>query len=191
MIRPRSAAVAAALGAVLLLLLVLAQASAPRTSAQDLDRVIVTNFPDVQRVSGSVRVGAPIPQSELVRRLEVIVPSVDRAATTQLVEAESIEAAGFTHAVLSLRGEVQGNLTREGTAGALLIPDQEPVLRALLEEGRIDFPLEVQAAVTRATRGYFASDQPRYALGFPRYRVFLYNTSDRSVEADLYVYLTN
>lgn len=187
-LRPlRPLAVAAALGAVLLLV----QASAPRTSAQDLDQVIVTNFPKVQRIAGSVQVGAPIPQSELVRRLDVIVPSVERAATTQLVEAEAIDAAGFTHAVLSLRGEVQGNLTREGTAGAILVPDQDPVLRALLEEGRFEFPLEVQAPVTRESRGSFASDQPRYALGFPRYRVFLYNTADRSVEADLYVYLTN
>lgn len=187
MIRLRSFAAAAALGAVLLLV----QASAPRTAAQDLDRVIVTNFPEVQRVSGSVRVGAPIPQSQLVRRLDVIVPSVDRAATTQLVEAEAIDASGFTHVVLSLRGEVQGNLTREGTAGAVLVPDQEPVLRALREEGRFEFPLEARAAVAREDRGYFASDQPRYALGFPRYRVFLYNTADRSVEADLYLYLTN
>lgn len=185
--RLRPLAAVAVLGAVLLLV----QAPAPRTSAQDLDRVIVTNFPEVQRVTGSVQVREPVPHSELVRRLEVIVPSVDRAATTQLVEAELVEAAGFTHVVLSLRGEVQGNLTREGTAGAVLVPDEEPVIRALLEEGRFEFPLEVQATVSRTSRSSFASDQPRYALGFPRYRLFLYNTTDRSVEADLYLYLTH
>lgn len=185
--RLRPLAVAATLGALLLVV----QGSAPRTSAQDLDRVIVTNFPEVQRVAGSVRVGAPIPQSELVRRLEIVVPPVDRGAVTQLVEAEAVGAEGFTHAVLSLRGEVQGNLRRAGTVGAILVPDQEPVIRALLEEGRYEFPLEVQAAVALEGRGYFASEQPRYALGFPRYRLFLYNTADRSVEADVYLYLTN
>lgn len=187
MIRLRPLAVALALGVALLVV----QVPAHRPAAQDLDRVIVTNFPDVQRVAGSVQVAAPIPQSELARRLDVIVPPVERAATTQLVEAEAVDAAGFTHVVLALRGEVQGNLTREGTAGAILVPDEEPVLRALLEEGRYEFPLEVQAAVDRAGRGHFASQQPRYALGFPRYRLFLYNTADRSVEADVYVYLTN
>jgi len=186
MIRNRALAVAA-LGAVLLL----SQAPAPSSSAEDLDQVVVTNFPKVQQVAGSVRVAAPVPQSELVRRLDVIVPPVDRAATTQLVDAGIVEAAGFTHAVLSLRGEVQGNLTQPGTAGALLVPQEDPVIRALQEEGHFEFALEVQAAVTRDHRGTFASDQPRFALGFPRYRLLLYNTSDRSVEADVYVYLTN
>jgi len=186
MFRNRVLAVAA-LG----LLLLLSQAHAPSSSAEDLDRVIVTNFPNVQQVAGSVRVAEPVPQSELVRRLDVIVPPVDRAATTQLVEGGIVEAAGFTHAVLSLRGEVQGNLTQPGTAGAILVPEEGPVLRALQEEGHFEFALEVQAPVTRDHRGTFASDQPRFALGFPRYRLLLYNTSDRSVEADVYVYLTD
>lgn len=191
MIRLRPLAAVVALGAIVLVALLLVRAPAPQASAQDVDRVIVTNFPEVQRVAGSVRVGEPIPQSELVRRLEVIVPPVDRAATTQLVEVPSVEADGFTHAVLALRGEVQGNLTRGGTTGALLVPNEEPIVRAFQEEGLVEFPLEVQAAVVPADRGYFASDQPRYALGFPRYRVFFYNSSDRPVEVDLYVYLTN
>jgi hypothetical protein len=186
MIRTRVLA-GAALGAVLLL----SQAPAPRSSAEDVDQVIVTNFPKVQQVEGSVRVAAPVPQSELVRRLDVIVPPVDRASTTQLADAGIVEAAGFTHAVLSLRGEVQGNLMQPGTAGAILVPLEDPVLRALQEEGHFEFALEVQAPVTREHHGTFASDQPRFALGFPRYRLLLYNTSDRSVEADVYVYLTN
>lgn len=187
MIRIRPLA-AIALGAAALL--AFAQACAPRTSAEDLDRVIVSNFPKVQQVAGSVRVGEPIPHSELVRRLDVIVPPVGRGATTQLVDGGIVEAAGFTHAVLSLRGEVQGNLTQPGTAGAILVPEEEPVIRALQEEGHFEFTLEVEAPVTREHRGTFASDQPRFALGFPRYRLLLYNSSDRSVEADVYVYLT-
>jgi hypothetical protein len=177
---------AVALGVALLLI----QPSAP-TAAEPPEQVMVTNFPEVQRVTGRVTVPEPIPGSALVRRLDVIVPAVDRAATTQLVETGEVDATGFTHAVLGLRGEVQGNLLRDGVAGAILVPDEEPVIRALLEEGRYEFPLEVQAPVLRAERGLFASDQPRHVLGFPRYRIFLYNTSDRSVEADLYIYLTN
>jgi hypothetical protein len=70
MIRTRS--LAAALSAFLLL----AQAPAPRSAAEDLDRVIVSNFPKVQQIAGSVRVGEPVPQSEVVRRLDVVVPPV-------------------------------------------------------------------------------------------------------------------
>jgi hypothetical protein len=184
--RRTSAVVAVVLGVALLFL-----QPAPRTSAAAPERVIVTNFPELQRIAGKVTVPEPIPQTALVRRLDVIVPAVDRAATTQLVETDAVDASGFTHAVLGLRGEVQGNLLRDGVAGVVLVPDEEPVIRALLEEGRYEFPLEVQAPVRREARGLFASDQPRHVLGFPRYRVFLYNTSDRSVEADLYVYLTN
>ena len=184
--RRTSAVVAVVLGVALLFL-----QPAPRTSAAAPERVIVTNFPELQRIAGKVTVPEPIPQTALVRRLDVIVPAVDRAATTQLVETDAVDASGFTHAVLGLRGEVQGNLLRDGVAGVVLVPDEEPVIRAFLEEGRYEFALEVQAPVRREARGLFASDQPRHVLGFPRYRVFLYNTSDRSVEADLYVYLTN
>lgn len=170
--------------------LLLVQAPSPG-SADAPERVLVTNFPEVQRVDGSVTVPEPVPQSALFRRRDVVVPPIDRSATTQLVEAGTLDAAGFTHAVLSVRGEVQGNLLQEGVVGLVLVPDEEPIVRAFLEEGRFEFALEVETRVLRTERGYFASDQPRLALGFPRYRVYLYNSSDRSVEADVYVYLTS
>jgi len=154
---------ALALGVALLVI----QPLAP-TTADAPEQVIVTNFPELQRIAGRVSVPEPVPASALVRRLDVIVPAVDRAATTQLVESGGIDAAGFTHAVLGLRGEVQGHLLRDGVAGAILVPDEEPVIRALLEAGRYEFPLEVQAPVLRENRGLFASDQPRQVLGFPR-----------------------
>ena len=178
----------AALAAATLLLLI--QPGSP-TSADDVERVAVTNFPEVQRVEGGVTVREPIPRSSLIRRLDVIVPTVDRLDTTQLVSAGVVDTSGFTRAVLSLRGEVQGNLSADGTAGAILVPDEEPVLRSLLEEGRIEFGLEVRAPVLRREGGLFASDQPRVTLGFPRYRVFFYNSADRALEADLYVFLTS
>jgi hypothetical protein len=184
---------AVVLGAALLLALLLVPLPAgftPRLSADAPSEVVVTNFPEIQKVAGKVSVAEPVPHSALVRRLDVVVPPVPRSATTGLVEAGTVDAAGFTHAVLGLRGEVQGNLLKEGTVGAVLVPDEEPVLAALREQGRYDFPVEVRAEVLKKDRGYFASGQPRRVLGFPRYRVFLYNTSDRSVNADLYVYLT-
>lgn len=187
MLRARRFALAAALGAGLLL----AQAPAPTSSAAEPERVIVTNFPEIQAIEGSVSVREPIPQSELVRRLDVIVPTVARAETTQLTDAGTLSAEGFTHVVIGLRGEVQGNLGRDGVVGVVLVPEEEPVLRALREEGRFDFAREVRAEVIRTERGFFASQQTRFLLGFPRYRIFLWNTADRSVSADVYLYLTN
>jgi hypothetical protein len=187
MLRVRRIAIAVALGVGLLL----TQAPAPSSSAAEPERVIVTNFPERQEVTGSVSVAEPIPQSELVRRVDVIVPSVAREDTTQLTDAGTLDASGFTHVVIGLRGEVQGNLGRDGVVGVVLVPEEEPVLRALREEGRYDFAREVRAEVIRTDRGYFASRQRRYLLGFPRYRIFLWNTADRSVSADVYAYLTN
>lgn len=187
MLRMRRFAIAMALG----LGLLLAQAPAPSSSAAEPERVIVTNFPETQRINGAVSVPEPIPQSELVRRIDVIVPTVGREETTQLTDTGTLDASGFTHVVIGLRGEVQGNPGRDGAVGVVLVPEEEPVLRALREEGRFDFAREVRAEVIRSDRGYFASQQRRYLLGFPRYRIFLWNTSDRSVSADLYLYLTN
>jgi hypothetical protein len=102
-----------------------------------------------------------------------------------------VETEGFTHVVLSLRGEVQGKLAREGSVGAILLPDEEPVVRTFQQAGQYQFPLEVASTVRTADRGYFASQPGRHPLAFPSYRVLLYNETDRSVEADLYAYLTN
>lgn len=159
--------------------------------AQDITPVEVVNLPDVQEVQGTVSVGKPIPQSRLVRVGSVIVSPVGRGDTTSLVEAGTVDTGGFTHVVLALRGEVQGKLAKEGKVGAILLPDEEPVVRTFQQAGQYQFPLEVASPVRIADRGYFASQPARHPLAFPSYRVLLYNETDRSVEADLYAYLTN
>lgn len=159
-------------------------------TAQDVSPVEVVNFPEVQEVGGTVRVDEPIPGSRLLHLGDVVVSPVPRDDTTSLVEAGRIDATGFTHVVLSLRGEVQGKLAREGGVGAVLLPDQEAVLRTFRESGRFQFPVEAVAPVELPDRGYFAGVSVRRPLAFPRYRVFFYNETDRSVEVDLYAYLT-
>ena len=160
-------------------------------TARDIAPVEVVNLPEIQEVQGTVTVGKPIPQSRLVRLGSVIVSPVARADTTSLVDAGTVATDGFTHVVLSLRGEVQGKLAKEGKVGAILLPDEEPVVRTFQQAGQFQFPLEVASPVRSADRGYFASPPARHPLAFPVYRVLLYNETDRSVEADLYAYLTN
>lgn len=159
--------------------------------SQEIRRVLVTNFPDPQRVEGRVSIEAPLPMSEAVRFTNVTVSPVRPDETTRLVEAGTLEASGYSEVVLSLEGQVRGEVARAGEVGAILIPDEELVRLAFDEQGRIHFALRATAPEVNTRTPYFASDQPSYRLGFPRYRVFLYNTTDKTVRVDVYAYLTN
>lgn len=157
----------------------------------EVAEVVVTNLPEIQKITGIVAVDRPIPGTQLVH-LSALVAPVGRNETTSLVLAGTLNGAGYAEAALSLRGEVQSALHREGRVGVLLVPDQEPIVRTLLEAGELQFPLETSAEALREHRGYFASERgERLVLGFPRYRVYFYNTTDKSAEVDLYAYLSN
>ncbi len=153
--------------------------------------VSVTNFPDVQKVEGDVTVKGPLSHARLVRKESVIVPPSRRGDPTQMVQAGEVSTDGFTHVVLSLQGEVADAAYRGGTVGAVLVPDEDPVIRALNQAERIEFPLEVVAQLVPGTGGYFDSKPASEAVGFTRYRVYLYNSSSRGVQANLYIYMTN
>lgn len=177
---------AAALVAVLIAVLL-----APGTAlSQRVEEVWVANFPEVQEVRGKVGIEGTIRHGELARRQEVVSP-VARHEVLNLIAGGTVETDGFTSVVLSLQGQVKDTVFSPGTVGALLVPDEEPVLRALREGGRIQFPLEVRAQLSPEESTHFASEPTPRRIGFPRYRVFFYNSSDRSVDANLYVYLAN
>lgn len=153
--------------------------------------VIVTNFPDPQKVEGKVAIDGPIQLAELIKFEDIIVPPVPRRETTRLVEAGTLQVHGFPSVVLSLHGQVKGDAVREGAVGAILIPDQEPISTAFREYGLVHFAMEVEAPKVSIATPYFASNQPRYSIGFQAYRVFLYNSTDKTVTANLFAYLTD
>jgi len=159
--------------------------------AQDVQEVIVRNFPELQRVEGAVSVEGPIRHSDLRKLQEVLVSPVGPTETTRLVEGGVLETAGFTSVVLSLSGRGQGKILKPGSVGAILVPDEESIVKALEEEGQIQFPLEITAAVKPGEARSFASKQTQHTVGFPRYRVMLYNTTDKTVAVNLFAYLTN
>jgi hypothetical protein len=169
----------------------LALSGAGQTITGEIQQVLVHNFPEVQEVKGTVRVDGPIVHSGFLRREAVIVSPARRGDVTNLTPAGVIETAGFTGAVLSIEGEVRDSHFDPGTVGAVLVPDEGPVLDALRVDGRIEFPLEVVAGVEPQKGSRFSSEPTVRPIAFPRYRVFLYNGSNKSVEANLYVYLTN
>lgn len=164
---------------------------AGRAVADGVQSVFVTNFPRVFNVDGAVSLKAPVPLSQQVAFRDVVVPPVSPKETTRLIDAGTIDASGFTNIVLSLSGQIKGEFVKPGNVGAILLPAEEQIQRAFDEKGSLQFHFEVQAIGVSSASPYFASSQPRYQLGFPRYRVFLYNTGERTVTVTLFAFLTN
>ncbi len=154
-------------------------------------RVIVTNFPERQKIEGEVTVRGPIRQTAQIVLRDIVVPPVSPKDTQRLIQAGTITTDGFSFVVLGLAGQIKGEVVRTGSVGAFLLPEEETVIRTFEEKGEMQFPLQVTASSVSSLSPYFASDQPRLLVGFPRYRVYLYNTSQKAVSVNLYAYLTN
>lgn len=176
------------IGPTLLASLVSCALAASAAAAQRPQEVEVVNFPDVQRVRGSVEVERPISHAVFVRDEGEIVSPLSREEAIRLNPVTTVETLGFTSVVVTLQGETKGTV-QEGTVGVVLVPEVRPVERALREDEVVLLPLEVRAKVGAETV-YFNS-QGRREVGFPRYQVYLYNTAAKSVEANLYFYLTH
>ncbi len=159
--------------------------------SRELADVFVTNFPAVQEVDGTVKVEGPIRNATLVRFEDIIVSPVRRSDTTRLIDGGVVVTDGYPYVVLSLAGQIKGEVTRPGSVGAILIPDESKVDNAFNERGYTMFPLEVESSVISGNTAYFDSQQPRHVVGFPRYQIKLWNTTDKTVEVDLFAYLTN
>jgi hypothetical protein len=154
-------------------------------------RMFVLNFPDLFKVDGEVSVKGTIRQSSLVTFRDVTVPPVSLKDTTRLVYAGTLVADGFTGVVVTLAGQLKGEGARAGSVGALLLPDEEVITRALEEQGQILLAIESKAPTGSGTPGYFASDQQRRPVAFPRYRVLLYNTTDKAATVTVFAYLVD
>ena len=165
--------------------------AAAQSASKEIQEVFVANFPETQKIEGSVKVETPIPQAQLASVREVLVPPVGPQDTNRLVLGGTITTDGFSTVVLSLAGSVRGDVTKAGTVGAILVPDEEGILKVLDERGLVQFPIEVRAPGVSAATPYFTSTPMRTTVAFPKYRVLLYNTTDKSVSVTLYAYLTN
>lgn len=159
-------------------------------SGSDYAEVTVRNFPEVQAVSGTVAVSNFPPAAAFVRREGVVVPPFSRSELYDAVQGEPISTEGFSRMVLSLQGEIRDALPRPGVVAAVLVPDEEPVLLALRDARKVEFPVEVAAPLESAGAVYFASEPVEARVAFPRYRVYFYNTTGKGAGVNLYVHLT-
>lgn len=178
--------------ATLVLALMLLFLTLPAAGAADeaIRAVRVVNFPAVQKVQGEVTIPVAVPHASLVSLRDVTVPPVEPSERGRLIDAGVVAAEGYTGVVLSLSGRAAGRALRSGAVGAYLIPDEETVMQAYEEDGLLQFPIEISAPLTQGTSRMHASQQERRTLGFPRYRVRLYNTTDKTVSVNLFAYLT-
>jgi hypothetical protein len=159
--------------------------------AQEISSVFVTNFPKVFHVDGTVSVDGPVKQAKLAALREVVVPPVNPKETVRLIQGGIVESDGFDAMVLSLQGQIKGEVYRSGTVGVFLLPDEDPIVRAFEEKGIMQFATEISAAGVSGASPYFSSNSSRAQVAFPRYRSYFYNTSDKTVTVNLYAYLTN
>lgn len=159
--------------------------------SQHVSEVFVTNFPKVQWINGEVAVRGPVLQSKLVSFRDITLAPVRREDTTRLVDGGTLVADGFPNVVLSLHGLVKGNVQEVGAVGAILIPDEQTIQEAFDELGIMHFYLEAAAEGVSSSTPYFASNQPRFTVAFPAYRILLYNTTDKTVTVNVFAYLTD
>ncbi len=164
--------------------------SAALVGYQELTRSFVVNLKDPHPVEGTVEVGAPIPHSTTQDLAEVVVAPARREEPSLWTEAALLDTAGFTSLVLSLHGQFRGNPSSPGAVGLVLVPEEENVLRALAE-GEVHLSLEAEVGPVPDGRLYFSGSRAGLAVAFPRYRVFLYNTTDRSAAVNVFAYLTH
>jgi hypothetical protein len=163
---------------------------APLAADEGPQRVAVVNFPDVQRVTGTVAIGAPIPQTRL-ETLTALVSPGRRTDAGSYTDAGTLDTAGFASVSLGVAGVVQGRLASPAPVGVLMLTDEPEIVATFRTHGIAQFALEVEAQATPAEPGIFHSAQVHFRLGFPRYRVLLYNASPRTSEVTVYAYLNN
>ncbi len=177
------------LAAVLILLLLIIFPPWGTSLSQPPTEVVIANLPAVQRIEGEVSIVGVVRQAELQRRLGLIIPSVAREDVTDLIEVAGVTTDGFSEVTVSLHGEARGNVEQEGWVGVVLVPDEPAVREMLNDRGAFHFPIEVKAKLDRKGPSHFDVQQ-RFDLGFARYKVYLYNSTDRTVDANVYLYLT-
>jgi hypothetical protein len=164
---------------------------AGRALSQEVVEVVVRNWPKSFKVEGPVEVvGGPLRRAVLVEKLDLVVPPVGRGDLQRWFDAGTIETDGYPAVVLSLAGQQRGQQSRVGAVGVVLVPDADFV-QQVYDEARLPlFSLEVAVDGVGPSTAYFSAEQKRFVVGFPRYRVRLYNTTDKTVTANLYAYLT-
>jgi hypothetical protein len=170
--------------------LVLVLLSTFSLAAEPLD-VKVKNFPETQRVKGSVSIDGIVSHGRSQKFEGLVVPSSRRNELSEIVFAGSVDTEGFTTVSISLQGEVKSSNFTAGSVGVMLVPDEEPIMRIFREGKQVQLPIETAIPLAAGASEYFSRQELPQRVAFPRYRVYLFNTLNRTTEANVYLYLAN
>ena len=118
----------------------------------------------------------------------VTVPPVGRGETSELIDAGILDVGGYREVVLSIGGELKKGSIRGGSIGAILVPDKASFEFVRRHERLYPFPMEVAVKIEPDTRPVFVGEQVVARVAFPRYRVLLYNTTNRTATVSLFAY---
>ena len=144
-------------------------------------------------MKGEVKVkGDLMPRCRQVLFQNLNVTPAGRLDTARLTYAGILEADGFPAMTLTLLGKCMAPVPVPGSIGAILVPDNNWAKQALDKEDIFLAGAEVATKVSPGqdrTKTYFSTPSKAFPVGFPRYRVYLYNTTDRTATADLSIYL--
>jgi hypothetical protein len=120
----------------------------------------------------------------------LMIPPIERSETTNLIDAGVIETDGYTHMTLNLAAELKGHAAKKGMIGVILIPDVGPFGHVYRTLGLIPASVEFVAGATPSGGSYVMAEQRTFAVGFPRYRALLYNSTGSSATVAFFAYRT-
>lgn len=150
--------------------------------------VQVNNFPATQQIKGSVALEGV---TKFIAKESVLVPPSQRAEVTEMVDAGTIEMDGYSSLVISLQGEMRSDVFSSGAIGVLLVPYERSILRILRDAKRTIYSIETTATAKSGDSIYFESEQAQQRIAFSQYKIYLYNTTNKQAEANVYIYLSN
>jgi hypothetical protein len=117
----------------------------------------------------------------------ILVAPVPRSEVPNLVDAGVVDCEGFEHLVVNLAIEMKGPVEPGGAVGAVLIPDVFPYDRAYRSLSLLPAAAEISVPI-EGSSAYVAAKQLRVEVGFPRYRVLLWNSGRTAVTAAVSVW---
>ncbi len=124
---------------------------------------------------------------QLVAARGILVAPVPRTEVPNLVDAGVVDCEGFEHLVVNLAIEMKGPVEPGGVVGAVFIPDVFPYDRAYRALQLLPTAAEIVVPI-EGTSAYLAAKQLRFEIGFPRYRVLLWNSGRTAVTAAVSVW---
>jgi hypothetical protein len=125
----------------------------------------------------------------LIEKRGIVVNPVDRSHIQSLVDAGTIETEGYSDIVLNMAGMPSAANRNAGVVGAILIPDIPPFDEAFHKWGILPAVIEITVDVKAGDTSFIAK-QKRFDVGFPRYRILFYNTTDSNMTVAFFVYRT-